>query len=95
MPRPEKVKAVSELKEKITEAKSVLLTDFKGLDPELVKEAKKALQKEWKELLGLCGASTISVGGSWTGSDEYQPDGVDDTNIHWTDESSEGYSRHA
>jgi hypothetical protein len=71
------------------------LTDFKGLDPEAVKDAMDALKKEWKELLSLAGASTVKVGGGWSGGNDYQPDGTDETNIHWTDTDSDGFSRHA
>ena len=45
MPIPEKVKIVSELKEKINEAKSILLTDFTGLNVEEISELRSQLRK--------------------------------------------------
>jgi len=69
------------------------LTDFKGLDADLLEQAMGALRKEWTELLDLCGATTIQVGGSWSGGDDYEPDASSETNIHWTDTESEGFSR--
>lgn len=77
------------------EAFSAGLTDFKGIDSKLLKDAMDSLRKEWKELLGLAGASCIKVGGAWSGGDDYQPDESDETNIHWTDETSEGFTRFA
>ena len=69
------------------------LTDFKGLNADLLKQAMDGLRKEWSELLDLCGASTIQVGGSWAGGADYEPDADIETNIHWTDTESEGYTR--
>jgi len=45
MPKPEKVKIVSELKEKIGEAKSLLLTDFTGLNVEEIGELRNQLRQ--------------------------------------------------
>jgi large subunit ribosomal protein L10 len=45
MPRAEKVNTVSELKEKISEAKSILLTDFTGLNVEEISELRNQLRK--------------------------------------------------
>ena len=45
MPRPDKVKAVEELKGKFTEAKSVLLTDFTGLNVEEISELRNKLRE--------------------------------------------------
>ena len=78
------------------EAYKAGLTDFKGLNPESVKNAMDSLRKEWKEMLGLCSATTINVGGASTGGDDYQPDGEDLTQVHGSDETGDrAYSRFA
>lgn len=73
------------------------LTDFRGIDAALLKAAMDALKKEWNELLNLAGASAMTgkIGGAWSGGDDYQPDLKDTTNINWSDETSEGYTRFA
>ena len=45
MPKPEKIKMVSELTEKIGEAKSILLTDFTGLSVEEISELRNQLRE--------------------------------------------------
>ncbi|MBN1155585.1 50S ribosomal protein L10 [candidate division KSB1 bacterium] len=45
MPKPEKIKAVEELTSKFKEAKSVLLTDFKGLNVEQISELRTRLRE--------------------------------------------------
>ena len=70
------------------------LISFQGINPELLKNALRELKREWSELLGMCGATVLSLGGASTGGDSYQPDGEDLTNVHWTDESGDlNYSR--
>jgi hypothetical protein len=71
------------------------LTTFSGVNANIQKETLASLKREWTDLLNLCGASTIQVGGAHSGGDDYQPDEVDETNIHWTDSDSEGFSRFA
>jgi len=71
------------------------LTDFRGIDSAELESAMKNLKREWQDMLDMCGASTIQVGGSWSGGDDYQPDSEDLTNIHWTDEDNDDFSRHA
>jgi len=76
------------------EAYKAGLLDFKGINPAALKDALNELRREWKELLHLCDATTLKVGGSSTGGNDYQPDGEDLTNVHWTDESGDlNYSR--
>lgn len=77
------------------EAFKAALTEFKGIDSNALEAAKKTLKADWKECLGLCGATTIKIGGTWSGGDNYQPDEEDLTNINWTDENSEGFTRFA
>lgn len=45
MPRPDKQKKVTEITEKISEAKSILLTDYKGLDVEKINELRNQLRE--------------------------------------------------
>jgi len=45
MPKPEKIKAVEELTAKIKEAKSVLLTDFQGLNVEQITDLRTRLRE--------------------------------------------------
>jgi len=69
------------------------LTEFKGVDSTLLENMMKSLKSEWKSLLGSCGASVAVVGGGYSGGDDYQPDLEDETNVHWSDEDSDGYTR--
>ena len=45
MPRPDKIKVVSELKERFTEVKGILLTDFTGLNVEQISELRRQLRE--------------------------------------------------
>ena len=44
MPRPDKEQKVAELTEKISEAKSILLTDYKGLNVEKISDLRGQLR---------------------------------------------------
>lgn len=45
MPRPDKEQKVTEITEKISEAKSILLTDYKGLDVETISDLRSQLRE--------------------------------------------------
>lgn len=45
MPRPDKIQKVTELTEKISEAKSILLTDYKGLNVEKISDLRSQLRE--------------------------------------------------
>ncbi|MBD3289888.1 50S ribosomal protein L10 [candidate division KSB1 bacterium] len=45
MPRPDKEQKVTEITEKISEAKSILLTDYKGLDVEKISDLRSQLRE--------------------------------------------------
>jgi len=71
------------------------LTQFGGTDANAVKAALDALRKEWTEMLALCAVYTVSMGGSSTGGDDYQVDLSDETNIHFSDDSGNDFTRFA
>ena len=45
MPRPDKIQKVTEITEKISEAKSILLTDYKGLNVEKISDLRSQLRE--------------------------------------------------
>lgn len=49
MPRPEKVQAVSDIREKLENAEAVFLTEYRGLSVKAVQDLRKALRKSGAE----------------------------------------------
>jgi len=70
------------------------LIEFKGTNAANLQIALDALESEWDEAFTRCGATTVVGGGSSTGGDDYQVDGTDSTNIHYSDTNGDlSYSR--
>jgi hypothetical protein len=69
------------------------LIEFKGTNANNLQTSLDAFESEWTESLARCGAAVVVPGGSSTGGDDYQNDGQDLTNIHYSDTSGGPLSR--